>query len=107
MTPELIAAIIAVLGALAAYLKSRTDISALKGQRSQTAQKRDQDSLELHDAVQRHDFEISRLKDDLGFANSRIDEQAKTAGILTTELAKISVKLDGVLDALKEMKERK
>lgn len=107
MTPELIAAVVAVLGAVAAYIKSRTDISALKGQRIETAQKRDQDSLELHDAVQKLEWDTKYLKDELGFANARIDEQAKTASILTTELAKISVKLDGVLDALKDMKERK
>ena len=104
MTPELIAAIVAVLGALATFLKSRSDISTVRDERARTASERDRDSLQLHDAVQRHDFEISRLKDDLGFANSRIDEQQKTAGILTTELAKISVKLDTVIEALKDKK---
>jgi hypothetical protein len=47
---------------------------------------------------------VKYLKDEIGFANARIDEQQKTAGILTTELAKISVKLDTVIEALKEKK---
>lgn len=104
MTPELIAAIVAVLGALATYLKSRSDISTVRDERARTASVRDQDSLQLHDAVQRLEWDVKYLKDEIGFANARIDEQQKTAGILTTELAKISVKLDTVIEALKERK---
>lgn len=107
MTPELIAAIIAVLGALGAFLKSRTDMSGLKEERAQTAQKRDQDSLELHDSVQKNSWEITRLKEDISFVRSGLDDHQMQLFVLNTELAKVSTKLDSALDILRDLKEAK
>lgn len=107
MTPELIAAIIAVLGALGAFLKSRTDMSDLKEERAQTALKRDQDSLELHDSVQKASWEITRLKEDISFVRSGLDDHQMQLSVLNTELAKVSTKLDSALDILRDLKEAK
>lgn len=107
MTPELIAAIIAILGALGALIKAYTDNIKIKNERAQTAQKRDQDSLELHDQVQKSQWECKYLKDEIQLLSDKVDDQARQTSILNTELAKLSVKLDNVLEAIKDLKEAK
>lgn len=104
MTPELIAAVIAILGALGALIKAYTDNIKIKNERAQTAHKRDNDSLELHDLCQKNAWETKFLKDEFQLLTAKVDDQARQTGILNTELAKLSVKLDSVLEAIKELK---
>ena len=104
MTPELIAAIIAILGALGALIKAYTDNIKIKNERAQTALKRDNDSLELHDMCTKNNWQCKYLEDELRLLSDKVDDQARQTGILNTELAKLSVKLDNVLEAIKELK---
>lgn len=104
MTPELIAAIIACLGALTVFLKQQADTAKIKNSRMETKAARDADSQELHDQVQKSQWECKYLKDELQLLSDKVDDQARQTGILNTELAKLSVKLDNVLEAIKELK---
>ena len=103
MTPELIAAIIACLGALTAFIKSRIDVADIKNQRNETAILRDREIQELRDKVQKCEWENKYLKDEQGFLSSKLDDQAKQTSLLTTELAKMSVKIDNVLNAIEKL----
>lgn len=103
MSPELIASIIALLGALTAFIKSRIDVSNIRAQRTETAVLRDREIQEMRDKVQKIEWDNKYLKDEQAFINSKLDDQAKQTGILTTELAKISVKMDNVLDAIERL----
>lgn len=94
MTPELIAAIIAILGALGALIKAYTDNIKIKNERAQTAQKRDNDSLELHDMIQRHEFEITRLKDEHVLYDTVLNDLRTEMSVLNKNIATLTVKVE-------------
>ena len=103
MTPELIGAIVAVLmglasicGAIASWIKSRTDIASIKADRVTTKTERDADSQLLHDKVLKLEFEHTSLK-------ARYEQIA----VINTELARMSTKMDNILEAIRELKESK
>lgn len=104
MTPELITAIIACLGALTAFLKARSDISSIKEERSETKASRDKDSQELHDAVMKHGWEIQNLKDMSGHRDQVMEQLQSQINALNTTLATTNVKLDTLVDVIKELK---
>lgn len=114
MTPELISAIVAVLmgigsicGAVASWIKSRTDIASIKADRQTTKNERDADSQVLHDKVLKLEFENTSLKDRLSLAETRITDGDKQIAVINTELARMSTKMDNILDAIRELKESK
>ena len=105
MTPELAAAIIACLGAIAAWFKARTDIGSIKDDRAATKTERDKEAQELRDKVLKLEFLCASQKDTLIEQKSRIDDTVQQIAVLNRQLAEVLVKMDHVIDALKELKE--
>lgn len=109
MTPELWAALIGgvvlVLSNTAAAIKLWGDVQKQKADRAETKVQRDADSQTLHDTVQRLTWENARLKEDMQFMKSGLDDHQMQLSVLNTELAKVSTKLDSALDILHDLKE--
>lgn len=109
MTPELwkmlIVAVAGFLGAAAGLFKVWTELAKVKADRASTKSDRDKDSQELHDTVQKLTWENSRLKEDIQFMKSGLDDHQMQLATLNTELAKVSTKLDSALEILRDLKE--
>ena len=106
MTPELIAAIIACLGALAGWLKSHSEVSSVRAERQETKAQRDRDSMDLHDQVLKNSFEVANMKGRIDLHDEKLDDINKQTLLLTKQLAEVCVKLDVVNENMKEIKER-
>lgn len=104
MTPELIAAIIAVLGALAGWLKSHSEVSSVKAERLETKAQRDRDSQELHDKVLKLEFQCGAYKDALAAQQNKIEDTNSQVSVLNTQIAKILVTMDNMDKKLDELK---
>lgn len=109
MTPELwatlIGGIVLLLTNSAAAIKLWGEVQRQKADRAQVGARRDADSQELHDTVQKLTWENARLKEDMQFMKSGLDDHQMQLSVLNTELAKVSTKLDSALDILHDLKE--
>ena len=106
MYVEIGGAIVLVLTNLAAYLKARSDVKAIRDDREATKETRDKDSQELHDAVMKHGWDIQNLKDMSGHRDQVIEQLQQQISILNSTMATTNVKLDTLVDAIKELKDR-
>ena len=111
MTTELwaalIGAVVLLLTNTAAAIKLWGEVQKTKADRAEVGAKRDADSQKLHDQVQKLTWENSRLREDMQFMKSGLDDHTTQLNIFNTELAKVSTKLDNALDILRELKEAK
>ena len=111
MTPELwkmlVGAVVLFLSAGAGLLKVWTELAKVKAERAETTAKRDADSQNLHDSVQRLTWEQARLKEDMQFLRTGLDDHQMQLSVLNTELAKLSTKLDNAIELLHDLKENK
>lgn len=109
MTTELwkllIPAVVLFLTTAAGLLKVWTEIAKVKADRLATKGDRDKDSQVLHDTVQKLTWENSRLKEDMQFLKTGLDDHQMQLATLNTELAKVSTKLDSALEILHDLKE--
>ena len=105
ISPELATAIIACLGAVAAWLKAHSDVGQINNERAETKILRDKDSQEMHDAILKLQFQAGLLKDENSALKTRIDDCNKQITTLTTQLAEVLVRLDNIIETLKELKE--
>lgn len=103
LTP-IIAAVIALIGAVTSWVKARTEIDKIKASRSETKESRDKDSQELHDKVLKLEFSDSLTKDTLILFRKQIEEANTATQSLTTQLAIVVTKLDNIIDELKALK---
>lgn len=110
MTPalwaSLIGAVVLLLTNTAALVKVFADNAKIRSDRVETKSIRDKDSLELHDKVLKLEFGYTTLKDSQQLINEQLADTAKAVNILNTQLAQVLVKLDNVIDELKELKQR-
>lgn len=97
-------ALVLLLTNLALFFKSKADINSVKNDRLQTKETRDKDSQALHDEVLELRFKYTALKDAQQLQSEQIADGAKQVGVLNTQLAQVLVKLDNVIDTLKELK---
>lgn len=108
MTPalwaSLIGAVVLLLTNTAALVKVFADNAKIKNDRAETKSSRDKDSQELHDKVLKLEFGYGSLKDSQQLINEQVADTAKAVGILNTQLAQVLVKLDNVIEELKELK---
>lgn len=108
MDPTIAALVVActsLVGNLALLVKVITDKIKLTNDRLATKTERDNDSLRLHDDVQRLTWENARIKEDLSFTKTSLDDHQIQLATLNTELAKVSTKLDSALEILHDLKE--
>ena len=108
MTPELwaalIGALVLLLTNLAGLVKVWTDLSKTKASRAETATKRDADSQELHDTVLKLGFQVDQNKNNIGLLFEQMADQLKQIGLMNTQLAQVLVKMDNIVETLKELK---
>lgn len=98
-------ALVLLLTNLALFFKSKADINSVKNDRLQTKETRDRDSQALHDEVLELRFKYTALKDAQQLQSEQIADAAKQVGALNTQLAQVLVKLDNVIESLKELKQ--
>lgn len=110
--PEIIAAVVSVfmgvsgvLTAIAVYIKSRADVSAIRDERKVTKTLRDEDSQKMHDDILKLQFQAQQNKDNIGLLFSQVADSNKQISLLTQQLAQVLVKMDNVITTLQELKE--
>lgn len=110
--PEVIAAVIAVLMALASvltaiavYIKSRADVSAIREERKATKTLRDDDSQKMHDDILRLQFQEQQNKDNIGLLFQQVADSNKQIALMNQQLTQVLVKMDNVITTLRELKE--
>lgn len=107
MTPELTAALIGLALALTGLVKVWTELVKLKKDRLETATRRDADSQSLHDKVLSHDFLIAQIKDNQALHATVVDDLKDELGTLNTNVVKLNVVVENLVDVIKEMKNEK
>lgn len=110
--PEFIAAVIAVLTgfagvltAIAVYIKSRADVSAIREERKATKTFRDDDSQKMHDDILKLQFQEQQNKDNIGLLFQQVADSNKQIALMNQQLTQVLVKMDNVITTLKELKE--
>lgn len=110
--PEFIAAVIAVLmglasvlTAIAVYIKSKADVSAIREERKATKTFRDDDSQKMHDDILKLQFQSHENKDDIGLLFQQVADSNKQIALMNQQLTQVLVKMDNVITTLKELKE--
>lgn len=95
----------AVLTAIAVYIKSKAEVSAIRDERTVTKAQRDEDSQRMHDDILKLQFQSRQDKDDIGLLFTQVADSNKQIALLTRQLSEVLVKMDSVIDTLKELKE--
>jgi chromosome segregation ATPase len=111
MTTELwatlIGGVVLLLTNLAGLVKVWTDLAKTKASRAETAERRDKEASDVRDSVQKLTWENARLKEDVQFLRTGMDDHQMQLSVLNTELAKLGTKLDNALELLHDLKEAK
>ena len=111
MTTELWATLIGAAALLltntAAAVKLWADVQKTKADRASTKESRDKDSQELHDQCQKNTWDVGRVKEDIMMLKTHMDDHQLQISTINTELAKVSTKIDSVLDAINKLSEAK
>lgn len=112
--PELTTAIIACvtglggfITAITAYVRSKTETETIRNERDETKVIRDQDSLQMHDAIEKLKFQVDANKNNIGLLFEKSNDAAQAINQLNTQLAVVLERLDTVIDTLKEIKGNK
>ena len=108
MSPTIAALVVAITSLCAngaILVKVIADKIKLTNDRMATKTERDNDSEKLHVDVQRLAWENARIKEDIAFTKTSLDDHQVQLSTLNTELAKVSTKLDSALDILHDLKE--
>lgn len=110
--PEIIAAVVSVfmgvsgvLTAIAVYIKSRADVSAIRDERKATKTLRDEDSQKMHDDILKLQFQEQQNKDNIGLLFQQVADSNKQIALMNQQLTQVLVKMDNVITTLKELKE--
>lgn len=107
LSTELVAALIALIGAITALVKSRIDINQINSDRDTTKESRDKDSQELHDKVLKLEFQCGQNKDTIKDYNRRFEDTTSQINLLNKQLVEVLVRIDTITEILKEIKESK
>lgn len=110
--PEIIAAVVSVfmgvsgvLTAIAVYIKSRSDVSAIRDERKATKTLRDEDSQKMHDDILKLQFQEQQNKDNIGLLFQQVADSNKQIALMNQQLTQVLVKMDNVITTLRELKE--
>ena len=111
MTTELwatlIGGIVLVLTNTAAAIKLWTDMQKQKADRAETKVQRDADSARLQEESRKNTWEVARMKEDLMMVKTHIDDHQLQLSNIVTEIAKLGVKMDAVIEGLNKLQEEK
>ena len=100
--PTVLPLVVVILGLFWIYRKT----SDIKKDREETKIARDKDSQELHDIVQKNTWEINNLKLENQHRDTILDDLRDQCNSLNTNLAVVSQKLDTLVEAIKELKDK-
>lgn len=99
-------ALLGLIGAITVYFKVRSE-------RKETKSVRDKDSLHLHDTILKHEFELTKLKDDFAHQhninedlNKQIVELAKAVSTFSVAVDNLIKTVDELKDEVKEMRKK-
>lgn len=107
LSPEIVGVIVALLGSIATFIKSRADVKNIKEDRSATAVARDRDSQELHDMVLKHGFMISELKDNQAHHAQVFDDLRDQVCALNVTVAELTITIKNLMEKITELKKEK
>ena len=102
--PKLIAALVGLIVELTLLVKVWRDLLAMKRDRASTAETRNKDSLEIHDAILKHDFAITQLKDSQALTATCVDDLRDTCAALNTGVAKLDLAVANLTEAIRELR---
>ena len=110
--PEFIAAVIGVLtglgsllAAITLYVKNRAEVGSIREERKATKAVRDEDSQKMHDDILRLQFQENQNRDNIGLLFQQMADSNKQIAIMNQQLSAVLVKMDNVIDTLRELKE--
>lgn len=108
MTTELwaalIGAVVLLLTNTAAAIKMWADIAKTKADRADTKAARDKDSLEIHDAILKHGFQIQQLRDAQSLQATVVDDLRDQCSALNANIVKLDTNVANLTEAIKELK---
>ena len=99
LSPSALPIVVCVLGCVFIYFKIGKD-------RDETKVQRDADSKKLHDMVQKNTWEINNLKLENQHRDTILDDLRQQCNELNVNLAVVSQKLDALVEAIKELKDK-
>ncbi len=102
--PKLIAALVLFLTNLAGLVKVWGDLAKQKADRADTKAARDKDSLEIHDAILKHGFQIQQLRDAQSLQATVVDDLRDQCSALNTNIVKLDTNVANLTEAIKELK---
>lgn len=106
MSPELGAAIIAVLLAAANWLKNKTEIDKIKADRIETKTSRDEAAQKMHDDLIRMQCKHTEFESNLKILFEQSIKNSNDISELSKQHAEVMVTLRNILDTLKEIKDK-
>lgn len=107
LSPEIVGVIVALLGSIATFIKSRADVKNIKEDRSATAVVREKDSQELHDIVLKHGFMIRELKDNQAHHAQVFDDLRDQVCALNVTVAELTITIKNLMEKITELKTQK
>lgn len=102
LSPTVLPLVAVILGIFWIYRKT----SDIKKDRYETKVQRDADSQILHDMVQKNTWEINNLKLENQHRDTILDDLRQQCNELNVNLAVVSQKLDALVEAIKELKDK-
>lgn len=103
--PKLTAALVGLIVELTLLVKVWRDLLAMKQARADTAQLRNKDSLEIHDTILKHGFQIQQLKDQQSLTATALDDLRDQCAALNTNIVKLDTNVANLTEAIRELKE--
>lgn len=89
--------VVVVLGGIYIYKK-------IDGERKVTKEARDKDSLEVHDTLLKHSFQIQQLKDDQLLTSTVVDDLRDTCSQLNSNIVKLDTNVLNLTEVVRELK---
>ena len=107
MTPEMGAAIIAVLLAVANWIKKKTEIDKIKADRVETKSARDEASQQMHDDLIRMQCKQDEFESNQKILFEQSIKNSNDISELSKQHAEVMITLKNILETLKEIKDKK
>lgn len=107
MTPELVAAIVAVLMAAANWIKNKTEIDKIKSDRIETKSSRDAEAQRMHDEQIRMQCQLEQQEKNIKILFEQNVANSTAINDLSKQHAEVMVQLRNILETLKEIKDKK
>ena len=102
ISPTALPLVVVLLGGFSIYRKTQN----IEQARKITKVERDNDSQKVHDEIQRHSWELNRIKEDNGHRDQLLEDLRRQVEAVNSNLAVVATKLDHLVDAVRERTER-